>query len=701
MTATLAEPLDRKEVEYTDPSSPKRFFSISELDALDKLLATRERVPIGQPTESCKRNLFFGFFIDGTRNNFKTSLEAVNFTQTNVARLYSAFPGQSVPGVLPAQTEWTHEPRQFSNYFRVYTPGVGTPFPLVGDSGTGADKTLGGAAALYGMRRIVWTLVQAINNLHWYFVKQPLIMEGEAREIADRITLSAEEMLQLRSRASGAKPVVTTPSVSVAKLTTYAEFQRLLHRLHSAIQLYMPDPKSGRPRNSDPGQVKEIFVSAFGFSRGAAEARVFANWFVELCKLDARLSRKKGMTLGGFPVTFDFLGLFDTVATVGSASIVSCLDGHEGWADAEVSLRIPNEIQQCLHLVSAHEVRRCFPLDSVFYRSAMPSNCKEVVYPGVHSDVGGGYLPREQGKGLHPQGRDMLSRLPLGHMYRAARLAGVPLRLELAQQWIKDDYQADPMTIKRFNTFVTTSHVKTGTLTEVMRDQRKLYVLWRRQRRLAKLEATASFQRAPMVDRNDMRGANQEFEDEVRQFEQWKKRREAVAHAHVSLQASQAPGFHNDRDEEWAEISRFWSSATIAEDVLRLFDEHVHDSRAWFKLSLSSPESDEVEGLLTQWIREIDESERYGFPSEGFAPAPHLTSQQREWAEYYRKTGKVPEMPTDGREMMAFGAGYLRYRKIFGGGGDVLLSSTEGAEGVSVTSVTQGIAASAESVLES
>jgi len=701
MSAALAAVMDQAGIAYQNPSERDKFFSQGEQAKLAKLIAERESTPIGQPAESCKRNLFFGFFIDGTRNNFKTSLETVNFTQTNVARLYSAFPGQSVPGVLPAQTEWTHEPRQFSNYFRVYTPGVGTPFPLIGDSGAGADKTLGAATARYGMRRIVWTLMQAINNLHWYFVKQPLIMEGEAREIADRITLSADEMRQLRSRTSGAKPVTATPSVSVAKLTTYAEFQRLLHRLHSAIQLYMPDPKTGRPRNSDPGQVKEIFVSAFGFSRGAAEARVFANWFVELCKLDARLLKKKGMTLGGFPVTFDFLGLFDTVATVGSASLVSYLDGHEGWADAELSMRIPSEVQQCLHLVSAHEVRRCFPLDSVFYRSAMLSNCKEVVYPGVHSDVGGGYLPREQGKGLHPQGRDMLSRLPLGHMYRAARLAGVPLRLELAQQWVKDDYQADPMTIKRFNTFVTTSYVKTGTLTEVMRDQRKMYVLWRRQRRLAKLEATASFQRAPMVDRNDMRGANQEFEDEVRQFEQWKKRREAVAHAHVHLPASQAPGFHNDRDEEWAEISGFWNGATIAEDVLRFFDEHVHDSRAWFKIDPLSTESDDVEGLLTQWIREIDESERYGFPLEGFPQVLHLTSQQRQWAEYYRKTGKVPEMPTDGREMMALGAGYLRYRKIFGGGGDVLLSSTEGAEGVSVASVTQGVAASAESVLES
>ncbi|MCV4690732.1 DUF2235 domain-containing protein, partial [Escherichia coli] len=89
-------------------------------------------------------------------------------------------------------------------------------------------------------------------------------------------------------------------------------------------------------------------------SRGATAARVFANWFVTLCELDAQLLGRSGRTLGGFPVEFDFLGLFDTVASVGLASSALISHGHGDWADAEVSLRVPAGIK-CTHLVSAHE----------------------------------------------------------------------------------------------------------------------------------------------------------------------------------------------------------------------------------------------------------------------------------------------------------------------------------------------------------
>ncbi|AHI74244.1 hypothetical protein BTRA_1661 [Burkholderia thailandensis USAMRU Malaysia  len=50
------------------------------------------------------------------------------------------------------------------------------------------------------------------------------------------------------------------------------------------------------------------------------------------------------------------------------------------------------------------------------------NNCEEVVYPGVHSDVGGGYGPEEQGR------EQDLSLIPLRHMYAEALRAGVPLQ---------------------------------------------------------------------------------------------------------------------------------------------------------------------------------------------------------------------------------------------------------------------------------
>lgn len=76
------------------------------------------------------------------------------------------------------------------------------------------------------------------------------------------------------------------------------------------------------------------------------------------------------MTLGGFEVAFNFLGLFNTVASVGlgntsgNSLLGTMFDGHGGWADTDDSLCIPQGVP-CLPLVAAHELRRSFPPDSI------------------------------------------------------------------------------------------------------------------------------------------------------------------------------------------------------------------------------------------------------------------------------------------------------------------------------------------------
>ncbi|AXE30511.1 hypothetical protein DK842_11745 [Chromobacterium phragmitis] len=56
----------------------------------------RELPPIDNPNASCDFNLFFGFFFDGTRNNYNLCTENEGFS--NVARLYDTYPGQAEPG---------------------------------------------------------------------------------------------------------------------------------------------------------------------------------------------------------------------------------------------------------------------------------------------------------------------------------------------------------------------------------------------------------------------------------------------------------------------------------------------------------------------------------------------------------------------------------------------------------------------------
>ncbi len=681
MTTTLASPFHKPGIDYTDPSNRMRFFSHEDDDTIE-FYKSRESPPFGNPSASCDTNLFFGFFHDGTRNNYGRSIKDKDHTQSNVARLYSCFPGKGIRGVIPGEPEWEHRPDQFKHFFRVYTPGVGSAFDLVDDSGKGKDETLGAAMAYKGEPRIIWTLLQAINNLHRYFKDESLIPPDEAKQLYRKISLNRNTLECMADAPPERFDDVNRREHFAARL----EFAGLLQRLHKALEFHMPGKDSCRPRNTDPGIVKQIYVSVFGFSRGAAAARAFANWLVALCKLDAELLGKSGTTLGGFPVNFDFLGLFDTVASVGLANTLNTADGHWGWADAEVSLRVPKEFVQCLHLVSGHEIRRSFPLDSISDGGFLGSGRTEVVYPGVHSDVGGGYLPKEQGKGKDVTGKDLLSRLPLAHMYRAARLAGVPLKLELVeQQSVKDDFRIDPGTLAAFNRYLSHATVKSGELTDIMREQCKFQILWRLLRRQggpSPLEKIKSYGDAPQVDKNDLRGANEEFTEEIAEYERWRDGylnpapAEWDAHGRTQEQrrpeeiARRAPGFKDRREEEWKEISRFWGRETLPDDVVRFFDDFVHDSRAWFKLT--GPEAAEVENELKKLVQKMktyDENALYDH-----RPDP-LTPEEREWATEYALTGQVPEMKTGGREPAWFGqAGYLRYRKVYAGGDRILIS---------------------------
>ncbi|MDK7838967.1 phospholipase effector Tle1 domain-containing protein, partial [Klebsiella pneumoniae] len=71
-------------------------------------------------------------------------------------------------------------------------------------------------------------------------------------------------------------------------------------------------------------------------------------------------------------------------------------------------------IKKCVHLVSGHEQRLCFPLDSVRRANGKYPPCaREVVYPGMHSDIGGGYPPGEQGKANGEDDSLLLSQIVL------------------------------------------------------------------------------------------------------------------------------------------------------------------------------------------------------------------------------------------------------------------------------------------------
>jgi hypothetical protein len=678
MTATLSYKIPEN---FTAASNVTDFYNEDDKRKLD-IFAGREQPQLGKPSDGCKTNLFFGFFFDGTKKNYVKAEAGKN--HSNVARLYDCYPGLSVPGVLPKSTDWLHEPSRYTHFFKVYVPGVSSPFPQVRDTGEGTDGTLGGAAGALGERRIIWALVQAINNVHRYFLKAPLVSQSEM----DRLARSST-MLNKFSRRRLTEEAKASNMLPGGDVTWNArrQFEALLKRLHTAVSQHWPDEKTGKPAKIDPGIVKTIFISVFGFSRGATEARAFLNWFQSLCKLDANLRGKAGMSLGGFPVQFDFLGVFDTVASVGSANTVGYFNGHGAWADSEESLRVPDDVK-CLHLVAAHELRRSFPVDSISVAGQLPAGSREVVVPGVHSDVGCGYCPCEQGRGTDPNGSDMLARIPLLMMYKAARLNGVPLKLEMAAPIAQARFALKPEAIKAFNAYIATCSQTQGDLHKIMREQARKQIEWRLARRVkgnTPIQKSASFARASTFDQNDLHSAAVEFEDEIKAFLDWLKTKGPDFRP-----VAQQRGFDNEYESEWEEIASWWNEKVRpGEEVMAFFDNFVHDSRAWFKLKGADNEAQvhaELKGLVEKRTRAQALNAQPARKAALFGKADFnvtrfsdgLTEDERRIADEYARTGKIPRMMTSGREPFSVArAGYLRFRKVYGGQDTVLLSSLE------------------------
>lgn len=672
MTARLTE---KVALSYASPKNKHVFFGRQDSD-IDNRWA--EKNP-NNPLSPCDTNLFIGVFFDGTRNNYRNSIQNKDYSQSNVARLYSAFPGFSVPGVLPASTDWQTNLDDYKNYFRIYAPGVGSAFPQVGDSGECFwDGTRGSAAGALGQVRILWGLAQVINTISRFFIKKIVIdndMVIEANK-AGAMNVAALHNNPLQYSSSRMAARHGAPLLPLKLL-------EWLKKLHTCIDPHMIKAGSNRPTNIDPGIVRHIYLSTFGFSRGSAQARVFINWLIKLCKLDAELTNQKanGMTLAGFPLTLDFLGIFDTVASVGAANIAPFADGHAAWADAEISLAIPSEVAKCVHLVAAHERRRCFPLDSIYNDHSMPENGEEIVFPGVHSDLGGGYCPKEQGKGEDKIGRDMVSRIPLAVMYRKARLAGVPLKLEQALDDVTDGFEITPKTIEDFNAYIEQCEIKSGQTGKIFREHWRREIEWRvHMHRLGGITRLSSYQRASNFDQNLLRSGDQHFDDELEEFSKFR------AKTHGDFGNSKFWEHYNLLQAldifalaDWIRIDSFWDElGQPAEAVSVMMNDYVHDSVAGFLFTGPDSRSKAIDELTALIDRKHLIESAKDKPWNEFAlrqAGVELSRKEQTYIDYYERTGKVPpNFPVGIQESSKIGAGYLRFRRIYAGADDQVLA---------------------------
>ncbi|MFA1028298.1 hypothetical protein ALP10_04075 [Pseudomonas syringae pv. helianthi] len=150
----------------------------------------------------------------------------------------------------------------------------------------------------------------------------------------------------------------------------------------------------GFPRDNPDCVLEALELDVFGFSRGAASARHLANEILKqgagmlepiLQSRKVRLSEHFNWRNGS--VRLKVIGLFDTVAAIGS---FKDMGNTRDASNRRVNLYLPPGCaQQVLHLVARDESRRNFALNSV-----LPVWPREIVLPGAHSDIGGGYPPQ-------------------------------------------------------------------------------------------------------------------------------------------------------------------------------------------------------------------------------------------------------------------------------------------------------------------
>lgn len=311
-----------------------------------------EELPVARIQTLQQRTLAIGVFFDGTGQNAKNDEYKENHgdkSRTNIARLFDAYPQEA------GKTE------------RIYISGVGTVDmenvdPAMIDEG----KDESGLSQALGVE-----LTNLLSRQATWLDSKPAL----------KAVLSEDERKQL------------------VKTSALYKWQSLIQQFQAIV---VELTKSGHYQD-----ITHIQFDVFGFSRGAALARHFVNAVLKGIP-DYDKPRSGDDELGITPnllgtessdafnpnegyevdsskvVSVRFVGLFDTVGSF-------YLPGNQDNGQFRLSLK-PNCAQKVVQLTAHHEYRHNFPLTSLQVgNNPMPTNFYQEVFPGAHSDVGGGY----------------------------------------------------------------------------------------------------------------------------------------------------------------------------------------------------------------------------------------------------------------------------------------------------------------------
>jgi hypothetical protein len=515
--------------------------------AIDQMHRCRSTTWIDQTKTAnlCASKIHVGIFFDGTNNNkqrdqldvLERTRDANQCSHSNVVVLYDAYRDEPDEG-----------------YFSFYVPGVGTPFLEIGEKTETQD---GKSTAWGGDARINWAMLRLLDAMHFAIHRQNFFSNKEVGKFATTAPLHAG--MDIGPNLDGKRQFFTGDAVKRDGPPTGR-----LANLKQALESFKPK------------KLFEVNVSVFGFSRGAAQARAFCH-FVHHVLLQQTASGS--YTLAGVPFRLNFLGLFDSVASVGMADSSPFWRGLGGWANG--TLDIVPSVERTVHLCAAHEIRANFPLSTARAGPSYPANCVEKVYPGAHSDVGGGYPAGSQGKSAGARSR-LLSQMPLVDMYREAQRCMVPL-LTIEQLLTTDvgkrtaaDFDIDPACIARFNAYRTwTAGVSAATVDALLQGHMRQYWLWRL-RHIGRTDALESHKHASSQDRQDVLESDGDFMQDMA---------DALRERRMYGDADTSGAAVSDAKRDFVKLNAPYAHGAkpdVPPLVHEFFDVMVHDSHASF-----------------------------------------------------------------------------------------------------------------------
>lgn len=146
--------------------------------------------------------------------------------------------------------------------------------------------------------------------------------------------------------------------------------------------------------------IRKLEFDVFGFSRGAAAARhfinvildgepgLFAQEFIKASKeLEVFLSNNYDWTSNNCCL-IQFAGLFDTVAAIANPLNLD-VSAHDGKNDPIRLWLDPTRVSKAVHLVANSKTEYRYNFSVNLLNKA--AHFDEIVVPGAHSDIGGGY----------------------------------------------------------------------------------------------------------------------------------------------------------------------------------------------------------------------------------------------------------------------------------------------------------------------